>query len=109
MMGITPVIAWARSLWDGDFPLSLLRLNDFLKKSEVTIMNIFTRVTATVVGFVAMMAGTAHAALPAAIGTELAAVQADGLALVDLVWPVVITLFGAALLIKLFKRFAVKI
>lgn len=51
----------------------------------------------------------AKAELPAAIGTELASVQADGLALADLVWPVVIALFGAVLLIKLFKRFGSKI
>lgn len=48
----------------------------------------------------------AAAALPAAIGTQLAAVQTDGLALADLVWPIVITLFGSLVLFKLFKRFA---
>ena len=52
---------------------------------------------------------SSFAALPTAIGTSLTAVETDGLALVDLVWPVVISLFGATLLIKLFKRFASKI
>lgn len=109
MMGIIPVIAWARSLWDGDFPLSLLRSNDFLKKSEVIIMNMIQRITTAVAVPFVLLAGAAHAALPLAISTELDAVKTDGLDLVNLVWPVVITLFGAALLIKLFKRFAAKI
>jgi len=52
---------------------------------------------------------SAHAALPAAIATELTAIQTDGLALADLVWPVVIALFGALVLFKLFKRFGSKI
>jgi len=55
------------------------------------------------------MVGSAHAALPTAIGTELTSVQTDGLALADLVWPVLIALFGATLIMKLFKRFASKI
>lgn len=56
-----------------------------------------------------MVAGAANAALPAAIATELGNVQADGLAMADLVWPVVITLFGALVLFKLFKRFGSQI
>ncbi len=51
----------------------------------------------------------AAAALPAAIGTQLAAIQQDGLDLADLVWPVVITLFGALVIFKLFKRFGSQI
>lgn len=56
-----------------------------------------------------MIAGSANAALPAAIGTQLALVQQDGLDMADLVWPVVITLFGALILFKLFKRFGSQI
>lgn len=52
---------------------------------------------------------TAHAELPAAISTQLTSIQADGLELANLVWPVVITLFGALVLFKLFKRFGNKI
>ncbi|GAA3552144.1 major coat protein [Zobellella aerophila] len=66
-------------------------------------------VTASVVVVTALAAGSANAALPAAISTELATVQADGLAMADLVWPVVIALFGALVLFKLFKRFGSKI
>lgn len=59
--------------------------------------------------FGALFAGVASADLPAAISTELATIQSDGLALADLVWPVVIALVGATVLMKLFKRFASKI
>lgn len=72
------------------------------------IKNVMTKVAAGT-AFAMAAVGSAYAALPAAIDTELASVQTDGLALADKVWPVVITLFGAALLIKLFKRFAAKI
>lgn len=51
----------------------------------------------------------ANAALPAVIGTTLTTVQADALDLADLIWPVVGAIFGAMLLIKLFKRFGSKI
>lgn len=52
---------------------------------------------------------SAHAELPAVIGTTLTTVQSDGLAMADLVWPVVGAIFGAVLLFKLFKRFGNKI
>lgn len=64
---------------------------------------------AAVVGALMAAGSAANAALPAAIATELTAVQTDGLALADLVWPVVITLFGALVLFKLFKRFGSQI
>lgn len=53
--------------------------------------------------------GAAHAELPAVIGTEFAKVQANGLALADLVWPILLALFGAVLLMKLAKRFGSKV
>lgn len=62
-----------------------------------------------IVALFAASAGSAMAALPAAIGTELTTIQTDGLALADLVWPVVIALVGAVVMFKLFKRFASKI
>jgi len=52
---------------------------------------------------------SAHAALPAAIATEFEKVQTDGLALADLVWPILLALFGAVLLMKLAKRFGSKV
>ena len=51
----------------------------------------------------------AEAALSAAIGTTLGSIQSDGLALVDLVWPVVGAITGAFILFKLFKRGANKV
>lgn len=51
----------------------------------------------------------ANAALSAAIGTTLSGIQADGLALIDLVWPVVGAVTGGFILFKLFKRGSSKI
>ena len=62
-------------------------------------------------GSAVLVAGiaSAHAELPAVIGTEFAKVQANGLALADLVWPILLALFGAVLLMKLAKRFGSKV
>lgn len=61
--------------------------------------------------FVTMVVSSqsAMAALPAGIATELTAIQTDGLALADLVWPVLLILLGAAILMKLAKRFLGKV
>ena len=71
-------------------------------------MNLFKKISA---GSAVVIAGiaSAHAALPAAIATEFEKVQADGLALADLVWPILLALFGAVLLMKLAKRFGSKV
>lgn len=53
-----------------------------------------------------MSLSSAFAALPAGVSTGLSSIQADGLALVDLIWPVVIAFVGAAIVLKLFKRFS---
>ena len=59
--------------------------------------------------FSMVMVGTAAAALPAAVGTAITALEVDGLALFDLIWPVVISLTAAVILMKIFKRGASKI
>lgn len=53
--------------------------------------------------------GLAMAELPAVVGTTLTGLQTDGTALIALVWPVVGTIVGGFILIKLFKRGASKI
>jgi len=53
--------------------------------------------------------GIAEAALPAVVGTTITGISTDGLALIDLVWPVVGAIVGGFILIKLFKRGASKI
>jgi predicted permease len=60
---------------------------------------------------VLMAAGvsSAFAALPAIVGTTLTQVQEDGLSLADLVWPVLLALLGASVLMKLSKRFGNKV
>jgi hypothetical protein len=60
-------------------------------------------------GVIAGTIGTANATLPAVVGTTLTAIQTDGLALIDLVWPVVGAVTGGFILFKLFKRGAAKI
>lgn len=84
-------------------------MKDTLKQRFGALLSRSTAARASVGAMVLAAAGSANAALPAAIGTELTAVQADGLAMAELVWPVVITLFGALVLFKLFKRFGSQI
>jgi len=70
------------------------------------------KIVALISGLVALAVfsiGSAEAALSTAIGTTLTAIQTDGLALVDLVWPVVGAITGAFILFKLFKRGASKV
>jgi hypothetical protein len=65
---------------------------------------------ASVVGAGALaLAGQAQAALPASVTTAMTSIQTDGLALIDLAWPVVAALVGGFVLIKLFKRAASKV
>ena len=52
---------------------------------------------------------SAHAALPDVVGTSLAAIETDGKDIFDLVFPVIATLLGLAIVIKLFKRFTNKV
>jgi len=53
--------------------------------------------------------GAAHAELPAVVGTTLAGIKTDGMALADLVWPIMLAFLGAVLLMKLSKRFGNKV
>jgi len=55
------------------------------------------------------LVGQAQAALPASVTTAMTTIQTDGLALIDLAWPVVAALVGGFVLIKLFKRAAAKV
>jgi hypothetical protein len=73
-------------------------MNKFLKNRLAVIL----------VGFLASV-GSVSAALPLVVGTTMTGIQADGLALIDLVWPVVGAIVGGFLLIKIFKRGAAKI
>lgn len=61
------------------------------------------RMVAGIAGAVGLV-GAAQAEVPAAVGTTLTSVQTDALAVIDLVWPVVLTVIGAFLLLKVTKR-----
>lgn len=56
-----------------------------------------------------MAVDSAMAALPASVGTTVTAIQTDGQGIFDLVFPVVGTFLGLAIVIKLFKRFSNKV
>jgi hypothetical protein len=66
-------------------------------------------ILAMIAALLVLAVGLAEAALPAIVGTTMTSVQTDGLALVDLVWPVVGAITGGVILLKLFKRGASKI
>jgi hypothetical protein len=72
-------------------------MNKMLKNALSIIVGSFAGIT------------VASAALPAVVGTTLTAISTDGMALVDLVWPVVGAITGGFILFKLFKRGASKI
>jgi len=52
---------------------------------------------------------SAHAALPAAVGTTVTDISANGQGIFDLIFPVIGTFLGLAIVIKLFKRFGNKL
>lgn len=55
------------------------------------------------------MVGAAHAELPAAVQATVTQIQSDAQGLFDIVFPVVGTIVGLVIVIKLFKRFANKV
>lgn len=71
-------------------------------------MKLFNKASLALQSLIAMamlsIAGAANAALPAAIGTGITALQEDVLDLVDLVWPFVLAVSFAVLLFKFYKR-----
>lgn len=56
-----------------------------------------------------LAAANAMAALPASVGTTVTAIQTDGQAIFDLIFPVVGVFLGLVIVIKLFKRFGNKV
>ncbi len=70
----------------------------------------FKKLVVRGVGLVSVaVASVSFAEVPAAVGTGLTALQSDALDVINLVWPIVITIVGALILIKLFKRASSKI
>lgn len=65
-------------------------------------------VLGSVLGMLGLV-GTASAELPAVVGTTLSGIQEDAMAAIDLVWPIMLAVFGGLLLMKLVKRAANKI
>jgi hypothetical protein len=63
---------------------------------------------AGIVTAVSMIPLSASAALPTAATTAFTSIMDDGLALVDLAWPLAIALTSAVIVIGLFKKYAKK-
>lgn len=70
-----------------------------MKNVKMKIAGLVTVAT----GFVAT---SAHAALPDGAATAFTAVQTDGLALLDLAWPVAVAITGGFIILGLFKKAA---
>jgi len=87
------------------------RLNVVKGACETVAEKAQTLAVAAITGMGAMlgMSNDAAAALPAVVGTSIAAIQADGEDIFDLVFPVVAIFLGFAIVIKLFKRFSNKV
>lgn len=81
---------------------------NFKGVSNMKKLSVSKKVLVVVTGVLAV-SGTAFAALPASVGTTVTAIQTDGQAVFDLVFPVVGVFIGLAIVIKLFKRFANKV
>jgi len=73
------------------------------------ITNAAKRCAVAGVALLSTAAGSAMAALPASVGTTVAAIQTDGQAIFDLIFPVVGVFLGLVIVIKLFKRFGNKV
>lgn len=74
--------------------------------------DVVKRSVAAVAGGAVVMVGLideAAAALPAAVATTVTAIEADGQAIFDLIFPVVGAFLGLVIVIKLFKRFGNKV
>ena len=67
------------------------------------------KVLLLVASMLAVFASTAHAALDASIATAFTAVQADAVALSAIVVPIVVSILGLVIVIKLIKRFGSKL
>lgn len=58
---------------------------------------------------VSLFSVVANAALPTGASTAFTDIQTDGLAMIDLAWPVIFALVGAFVLIKIAKKAFAKI
>lgn len=72
-------------------------------------MNYLKTAFASLMALFLSLSISAHAALPAVVGTSLTAIETDGKDIFALVFPVIATLLGLAIVIKLFKRFTNKV
>jgi len=67
------------------------------------------KVLAVMFSLFALASINAYAALPAAVGTTVTAIQADGQSIFDLVFPVIGAFVGLGVVITMFKRFTKKV
>jgi hypothetical protein len=91
------------------FAKSSLRKYKVLLMSKLVSFGKSAKVSASAIVLMVVSSAQAMAALPPAISTSLDTISTDGLALADLVWPVLLALLGAVILMKLAKRFLGKV
>ncbi len=72
-------------------------------------MKISKKISGLLFSATAVISTSAFAALPASVMPSIAAIQTDGQAIFDLVFPVVAVFVGLGIVIALFKRFTSKI
>ncbi|MFA6203047.1 MAG: major coat protein [Gallionella sp.] len=68
-----------------------------------------SKILAAVSAVALTASASAFAALPASVGTTVTAIQADGQAIFDLIFPVVAAFVGLGVVVTLFKRFTKKV
>ena len=71
--------------------------------------NKFVALTVLCVGLMVGMVSTASAAIDAAVAPALAAIETDAIALNAIVTPIVVSILGLFIVIKLIKRFGNKL
>lgn len=72
------------------------------------LKKMFAGLVAAFLGMVAMV-GSAHAALDESIATGFTAIKTDALALNAIVLPIVVSLMGLFIILRLIKRFGNKV
>jgi hypothetical protein len=66
--------------------------------------NFFKKIGAAVAGLVGLVAGSAHAAIPAAATTAMSELTADATTIMDWMWGVAILVTFGFILLKLVKK-----
>lgn len=78
------------------------------KALKARFMEMQSKKTAAIAGLM-VVAGSAHAELPAGVTTAISGLQTDALAMQGIVWTAVIALTGGWVLMRIFRKGANKV